>query len=511
MTGIPSMETTTVLRVIICDNDIRKIVLPVKPQTVDSLLEQLEEKLGLQYKFALQFEDPDFNNSLVNLTNIADLPDKPTLKIVSLVTSPTPSTADTEVLSVASDHPRHCLRTAWPETFEIPTFPVDVEYRLRQGNLQYMRDQTYLQLSGELKHEILEKLSETIYSYKAYPDKEDFEAVATALIQKHPCLTQPGSSKGWNGWYDSLRWKMGNYRSKLRRAGCLEVSINGGKRRGLQPQRNIKRPKRFEINFLPNFPDGEDEASMESKRKEMVEEMKKRRLNVALIARNMNSTFALRRKELIEKEPAVKNTVERWPALFTQSQIMAEFNRISGKNLQAEFFQELDRFTPRFIDIFRAKGGDIGSKLKKILQQIENDKSNINAGRTAVLHGLPLLLGGDLSDFYKTCFDCDDNEDMSDVEIGILTVIPEDSPTVPYSLHLGATTTAIILEGTVVVDDLENLPQATCLLFGLIYALNLEYPAALKCTFDFIQRVILSLGHKSLKPKIQSLKNRLMQ
>jgi len=54
-------------------------------------------------------------------------------------------------------------------------------------------------LSGELKHEILEKLSETIYSYKAYPDKEDFEAVATALIQKHPCFTQPSSSKGWNG------------------------------------------------------------------------------------------------------------------------------------------------------------------------------------------------------------------------------------------------------------------------------------------------------------------------
>lgn len=88
-----------------------------------------------------------------------------------------------------------------------------------------------------------------------------------------------------------------------------------------EPQRNVKRPKRFEINFLPNFPDGEDEASMESKRKEMVEEMKKRRLNSALIAQNMNSTFALRRKELIEKEPAVKKTVERWPALFTNGQV----------------------------------------------------------------------------------------------------------------------------------------------------------------------------------------------
>ncbi|XP_058241270.1 uncharacterized protein LOC131349629 [Hemibagrus wyckioides] len=39
-------------------------------ETVDSLMEQLEEKL--------QYEDPEFSNSLVNLTYIADLPDKPT-------------------------------------------------------------------------------------------------------------------------------------------------------------------------------------------------------------------------------------------------------------------------------------------------------------------------------------------------------------------------------------------------------------------------------------------------
>lgn len=105
------------------------------------------------------------------------------------MTTPTSSTADTEILSVASnDHSSHSQRTAWPETFEIPTFPVDVEYRLRQANLQYMQDQTYLKVSAELKHEILEKLSETMYSFKAYPDKEHFEEVAAALIKKHPLL-----------------------------------------------------------------------------------------------------------------------------------------------------------------------------------------------------------------------------------------------------------------------------------------------------------------------------------
>ncbi|KAG1931669.1 hypothetical protein F2P79_021545 [Pimephales promelas] len=91
------------------------------------------------------------------------------------------------------------------------------------------------------------------------------------------------------------------------------------------------------------------------------------------------------------------------------------------------------RFAQRFINKFKAKSGDIGSKLK-ILQQIQND-------------------------------DCDDNEDMSNIEMSS----DSDSRIVCNRCHTllpasDATTTAIILKGTVVVDDLENLPQAmSCL------------------------------------------------
>lgn len=314
------------LRIIVHDSDIRKITLTGKPQTLDSLVEQLEEKLDLQYKFSLQYEDPDFNNALVNLTDITDLPNKPTLKIIALVTTPTPSTAstaDTEILSVSSPESQSSLaRSPWPDTFEIPYFPVDIEYRLRQGNLLYMRDKTYLQVPRDMKHEILEKLAEAIYSFKAYPSDQEFNDVATALIQKHPCLTEPGSVNGCNGWKNSLKFKMGNYRTKLRRAGCTDVASNQGKRKGQAPQRSIKRPKRFEVNFLPNFPDGEDETSMESKRKELVEEMKKRRPTAALVTKIMDTTFALRRQELVNLEPPVKDIMERWPALFTEGQVI---------------------------------------------------------------------------------------------------------------------------------------------------------------------------------------------
>ncbi|KAF5900509.1 antigen like protein [Clarias magur] len=60
----------------------------------------------------------------------------------------------------------------------------------------------------------------------------------------------------------------------------------------------------------------------------------------------------------------------------SSEQLPDKFSRISGKNLESEFFHELDEFTQRFIDIFRSKGGDIGSKLKKILHQLENDKTS---------------------------------------------------------------------------------------------------------------------------------------
>lgn len=76
------------------------------------------------------------------------------------------------------------------------------------------------------------------------------------------------------------------------------------------------------------------------------------------------------------------------------------------------------------------------------------------------------------------------------------------------SLHL-TSTIGIILEGQVVMEKMQDLPQAMCLLFGLIYALDLNYPKSLANTFDFIQRVLMSMGQNSLKPKLQSLANQL--
>ena len=106
--------------------------------------------------------------------------------------------------------------------------------------------------------------------------------------------------------------------------------------------------------------------------------------------------------------------------------------------------------------------------------------------------------------------DCDTDVSWDQVSVGLLTVVNENERPIPNQLHRNPVSTAIIVEGGVIMDDLQNLPEALCLLFGLSYSLHLDYPKAMRNTFEFIQKVLLGLGGNKLPPKLQSLKNQLL-
>ncbi|XP_078100559.1 uncharacterized protein LOC144513372 [Sander vitreus] len=67
----------------------------------------------------------------------------------------------------------------------------------------------------------------------------------------------------------------------------------------------------------------------------------------------------------------------------------------------------------------------------------------------------------------------------------------------------------IVLEGQVVLHDLDNVALAAAMLFGLMYALN--YPPELKYSFKVLQKVVMELDGNMLSKKAQALKNRLHQ
>jgi len=61
---------------------------------------------------------------------------------------------------------------------------------------------------------------------------------------------------------------------------------------------------------------------------------------------------------------------------------------------------------------------------------------------------------------------------------------------------------AIILEGEVIVDDVEDFPTAVLHFFALHYVLNLEYANGKHShTFECLQKIFLQIGIEKLAPK----------
>lgn len=80
----------------------------------------------------------------------------------------------------------------------------------------------------------------------------------------------------------SIKFKLGNYRSKLRSAGCHEVNINRKRGGGDGEDKKIplKKAKRGEVNYLPDHPRGQSDDTLEEERLILVEELKMRSSSV---------------------------------------------------------------------------------------------------------------------------------------------------------------------------------------------------------------------------------------
>ncbi|GAA6231459.1 uncharacterized protein LOC103362161 [Lates japonicus] len=203
---------------VIIDHDLKKITFQngvLSP--VEDLIQVLKEAFSITTDIGLQYKDAEFDD-FFTLTSTSDLRDKDTLKVVHMPPGTTqehnPDTYDMssvdDLLSVDSQDnlipspPAPERQNLWPSVFPIPTFSYNTEMALRQGNEKFLKDGTSL-TSPSVQSDILERLAEAIFSYTAYPNDPQRAAVAQALIEKHPCLREPGSFNGCYGWQQSLK------------------------------------------------------------------------------------------------------------------------------------------------------------------------------------------------------------------------------------------------------------------------------------------------------------------
>lgn len=122
--------------------------------------------------------------------------------------------------------PEHrCQRSQlWPTKFPVPHFVYNTLcVVLASGQEAFNQGRT--QLNFTILPDILEKLTESIFQYVAYPTSAQFSDVAEALIHKHPW-----SYNVCYGWQQRFKYKIGNDRCKLRGNGCPELDVNSLKK-----------------------------------------------------------------------------------------------------------------------------------------------------------------------------------------------------------------------------------------------------------------------------------------
>nr|XP_054599338.1 uncharacterized protein LOC129163975 [Nothobranchius furzeri] len=224
----------------------------------------------------------------------------------------------------------------------------------------------------------------------------------------------------------------------------------------------------------------------------------------------MENTFSMRRKEIVGKQPFVSDVMNRWLALFFEEQICAEFFRVTRVELMKTFLSSLDEHSAQLIKLYRSRSGKLDKELKNLLDIFDEKTTDVLEYRkSTALRGLPLYLKEQSDGFLKTCLDTDPVDvAVQGMELGILTVVEDDVGTVnsfPTTRSI-----ALIIEEQIVLDDISSFPTAFALLFGLIYALNLDYPKNLRYTFEATQKGFLSLG-TDCSARVQALKNSLLK
>uniref|UniRef100_A0A3P8SW13 PB1 domain-containing protein n=1 Tax=Amphiprion percula TaxID=161767 RepID=A0A3P8SW13_AMPPE len=406
---------------------VRKMTLSSRPESVDDLKIMIKEKFKLDFDFSLSYEDPDFDGQLCSLVDIEELPQKAVVKAIRI---------ESDDSSVASDDTIILPHAMTPERAERWN-----EFILSEGNATYVRTGKTLKFSR---------------GCKAYPSDREVSVVAEALVTKHPCLKEPGSQTGWYGWKNSLKFKIGNYRTKLK------------------------------VNFLPNYPRGEDTTSLEQLRLQIVDEVKMSDKNLVHITKLMQTTFALRRKEVVNDDLPVAEILERWPALKI---ICAEFHRITNMNLKNCFYAVLDRHSPHLHNLFRKKAALTG-KVSEVLGQLFRIYD-------LQVRGLHFLMPEKDT--------ASDDPDIDDIPLRLLSVGANSRDVTFFCPEK----IAVVVEGNIVIN-VPIMAHACVMLFALIYALHLSYPKELSNTFDFIQKVLMGLEDGKLRPRVLSLKNDLL-
>ncbi|CAB1352274.1 unnamed protein product, partial [Coregonus sp. 'balchen'] len=179
-------EMSARLRVLLEGPDICKLTLPSGiTATVAELGTIVQVTFQLQKEFVLQYMDSEFDIKDKDTIKVVDLDPPPLITLNVQETSDergSLGSRDTVILSspetTSSQH-----SSPWPSEFEVPRCAYDTDLILEAANEALLNNLS-------VKSDILEKLSERIFQFTAYPSSLPICQVAGALVKEYPYLKE---------------------------------------------------------------------------------------------------------------------------------------------------------------------------------------------------------------------------------------------------------------------------------------------------------------------------------
>lgn len=216
------MESETLLRVIISDNNIRKLRVS-NIVNVQQLKDIIKASFKLEYDFIIQYFDRDFQDYF-NLDSIADLKDMGTIKLLGQESSI--NLADSPQTSTLPGSDSHTISSKpWPGTFPLPNFSQNPYI---QSHLDTMSKNEVSFIPETLKRKIVAVVVDEIMKFSYYPNGKDIENLCRKLVETYPMLRDQGPG-GYTTWCACVKFRVSNVRRTLKNT-VPEVGCNSGKR-----------------------------------------------------------------------------------------------------------------------------------------------------------------------------------------------------------------------------------------------------------------------------------------
>jgi len=258
------------------------------------------------------------------------------------------------------------------------------------------------QLNWALRKELKDILVDDLLSFTAYPSKAQRDEVCSAVLSEFPHLREPIGS-GFDGLSQSMKDRLKSARRDMA-DDVLEIK-EVKRRKPMNCPTTLKKPKKGEINWQPNYPEGEDEASVDRHIEFMLKESKKSPhcQESVVVSSKMDITFAARRQIINAKCP-IPQLRDRYPLLFSKNQITAEYRRLVNMEIEEGFTENMLKVSPKLVAVARNRKV-IKKDMMAILEGLSQAKATGGeAGyhdAVAAIQLLPLLLGEDGNMFVR--------------------------------------------------------------------------------------------------------------